>query len=189
MASISPSFAREALEHLQGGNPQAAVDLCLEGTAKFPWYATGKLMLGRSYEALGKSAEALLAYRDALALLPEETRLLDYLREAETLANTRAQEPPGEMDGIIEQLRQAKRIVPAGDNVEHPAPVTPPAEGTGNQIVTETLAEIYARQGEYREAIDAYRKLLQQRPDQSEKYGKRLEELEVLLREQLPPMV
>jgi tetratricopeptide (TPR) repeat protein len=43
-------------------------------------------------------------------------------------------------------------------------------------------------QGEYREAIDAYRKLLQQRPENSDKYEKRLEELERLLREQLPPV-
>jgi cytochrome c-type biogenesis protein CcmH/NrfG len=46
--------------------------------------------------------------------------------------------------------------------------------------VTATLAEIYASQGEYDEAIEAYRTLAVQRPGSAERYQKRLGELEDL---------
>jgi cytochrome c-type biogenesis protein CcmH/NrfG len=48
--------------------------------------------------------------------------------------------------------------------------------------VTATLAEIYASQGEYNEAIEAYRTLAAQRPGSAERYQKRLAELEELRR-------
>jgi hypothetical protein len=53
-------------------------------------------------------------------------------------------------------------------------------------MVTATLAEIYASQGEFGEAIDAYRKLAEQRPGSAERYQKRLRELEELRRLQDP---
>jgi tetratricopeptide (TPR) repeat protein len=50
-----------------------------------------------------------------------------------------------------------------------------------SSIVTVTLAEIYAKQGEYREALEAYRKLLQQCPDEAGRHAVRIAELERLL--------
>ena len=188
MAPTSPSFAKVALEQLNAGNPRAALDTCLEGTAKFPWYATGSLVLGKCYDALGKPSEALQAYRDAYALLPDSKALQNLVKDMENRVNNDGAAKSSDMDGIIQQLQQAKRIVPSGDIVKYQEPLVPSLEGPRSLIVTETLAEIYAMQGEYREAIDAYRKLLQQRPENTEKYEKRLEELEKLLRDQLPPV-
>jgi len=54
-----------------------------------------------------------------------------------------------------------------------PEPVVP--------IVSPTLAEIYASQGRYREAIEAYNRLAQQRPADAGRYRERLAELEKLL--------
>ena len=188
MAPISPSFAKVALEQLNAGSPRAALDICLEGIARFPWYATGNLVLGKCYDALGKPSEALHAYRDALASLPDSKALQNLVTESENRANRAGDAKAGDMEGIIQQLQEAKRIVPSADIVKYQEPLVPSLEGPRSLIVTETLAEIYAMQGEYREAIDAYRKLLQQRPENIEKYEKRLEELEKLLREQLPPV-
>ena len=188
MAPISPSFARVALEQLNAGDSRAALATCLEGTSKFPWYATGNLVLGKCYDALGQAAEALRAYQNALASLPDSKALRTLVSEMEGRQKGTEPQKPSDMEGLIQQLQQAKRIVPSTDIVKYQEPMLPPTEGSRNLIVTETLAEIYAMQGEYREAINAYRKLLQQRPENIEKYEKRLEELEKLLREQLPPV-
>jgi pentatricopeptide repeat protein len=48
-------------------------------------------------------------------------------------------------------------------------------------IVTVTLAEIYAKQGDYREAIEAYKKLIEQRPEDTGRHAVRMNELEKLL--------
>ena len=58
-----------------------------------------------------------------------------------------------------------------------------PREG-GGKIVTVTLAEIYASQGEYSAAIDAYRRLSQQRPAEARRYERRIGELEMFARKQ-----
>ena len=48
----------------------------------------------------------------------------------------------------------------------------------GGRIVSKTLAEIYAAQGEYNEAIITYQLLKQQQPSRSEEFDKRITELE-----------
>jgi hypothetical protein len=49
-------------------------------------------------------------------------------------------------------------------------------------IVTETLAEIYASQGQFREAIQAYTTLSAGKPEETERYARRIAQLEELLR-------
>ncbi len=46
--------------------------------------------------------------------------------------------------------------------------------------MTVTLAEIYAAQGEYGEAMAAYRILMERQPGEAEGYRKRIRELERL---------
>jgi tetratricopeptide (TPR) repeat protein len=57
---------------------------------------------------------------------------------------------------------------------------TAPPAATTSSIVTPTLAEIYASQGEYDEAVEAYRKLIVQRPDETDRYEKRIAQLDQL---------
>jgi tetratricopeptide (TPR) repeat protein len=202
-------FARLAAESLEKGNVAEALRLCSEGTKRFSRYATGNLILGRCYEVLGRTVAAMVEYRRVLARFPDNrtvqmlVKRLEEREEAEfsTFAEDRARSlEPGtgsvtfdayvsaskaEKDGSIEyltkQLQEAKRIVPSG--VEGPGEEE--RGGTGgaaSRIVTATLAEIYASQGEFREAIDAYRRLQLQRPEETARYEKRLKELQELLR-------
>jgi lipopolysaccharide biosynthesis regulator YciM len=53
--------------------------------------------------------------------------------------------------------------------------------GQGVRIVTATLAEIYARQGEYGQAVEAYRMLIRRSPASAGLFAERLAELERLL--------
>jgi thioredoxin-like negative regulator of GroEL len=55
------------------------------------------------------------------------------------------------------------------------------SEDAAVPIVSATLAEIYAGQGRYREAMEAYSRLAQQRPAEAGRYRERIAELEKLL--------
>jgi tetratricopeptide (TPR) repeat protein len=206
----SPWFARIAAELLKAGKADEALHICVAGTRAFPRYTTGRLILGKCFDALGRHVEAMLEYRHVIENFPDnpvvaalvknarerEQKGFDAFRE-EHLVRLHArkdrltfedyvgaqEEPPQDsaVERILRQLEDAtKRIVPAPEG-EEIAPPPPQPEGAG-RLVTATLAEIYASQGEYGEAIDAYRKLAEQRPGSAERYEKRLRELEDLLR-------
>ena len=87
-----------------------------------------------------------------------------------------AAEPEDNFGAIAAQLEQAGRIVP-----NEPGPVAPmrPDEAMTfeSNIVTPTLAEIYASQGEYGAAIQAYEILMLSKPDDRERFERRIQEL------------
>ncbi|HEX7574298.1 MAG TPA: tetratricopeptide repeat protein [Bacteroidota bacterium] len=204
--ATSPWFARAAADLLESGNIKEALRICVEGTRVFPRYTTGRLLLGRCYEALGSNVEAMLEYTRVLEVFPDNPlvrELVDHAEQreeqgfdafaAELQARLQGRKDRltfeeyvgtpaaggGEqsMEQIIQQLEGAPRRIPVQD--------APPAPEGAQQIpasparfVTATLAEIYASQGEYDEAIEAYRTLAAQRPGSAERYQKRLAELE-----------
>jgi tetratricopeptide (TPR) repeat protein len=204
----SPSFARLASYYLQEGNIQQAVDLCVEGLKLYPAYATGHLVLGKCYEAMGRHIEAMLAYRRVAKALPDNpvvqallktveaheqdafkafaedrTRKLKDRKDSITVEQYTAEEATEKestVDFLLKRLQDVKRSTPRPEPEERRQEEPPAAPPSGPKIVTATLAEIYANQGEYREAIEAYRKLLGQRPVDAERYAKRIAQLEEL---------
>lgn len=109
--------------------------------------------------------------------IPEqvETPVMNEIEE-ETL-----QEPVSNLDELAEKLQNAQRIVPRETNEpEQPAP-TSYDEPISDEpdIVTPTLAEIYASQGEYNAAIQAYEILMLSHPDDQEKFQKRIDEFQL----------
>ena len=205
----SPSFARLAFYYLKEGHPEKATDLCIEGLKYFPQYATARLVLGQCYEVLGRNIEAMLEYRRVLKSLPdnrcvqqmldrsekreqeafrafseEQSRRLKVTAEPITFdryVNEDGGTKESTAEFLLKRLQHVKKPVPAApvgrSHEETPVPHVSPSK-----IVTATLAEIYASQGEYKEAIEAYRKLASQRPVESERYSKRIAELEELSR-------
>ena len=207
-----PDFARRAGDLLQAGQVQEALDACIEGTAQFPWYGTGALMLGRCYDTLGRVVEAMLAYRRALKALPDNSMLRDLLQSAEereqhafeayaesqdrvlkakkesqtfeSYVSDGAGQKESTVEFLLRQLQGAKRIAPPAPELHAVEDAATVPEGPPARIVTATLAEIYANQGQYREAIKSYRILLDQRPEDAPRYEKRLADLEELAKMQ-----
>lgn len=207
------SFAREAAVLLIRGEAPAALKVCKEGVVAYPVYLTGTLMLGRCYEALGQYAEAAAEFRRVGARMPRNAVVQRMLRRIETVereefdafvarrqqtlsvepdaqsfeAYAAAHEPAAEsaVEFLLRQVEQVKRTKPA-----EPPARTPfereTTRGTG-KIVTPTLAEIYASQGEYEEAMKAYRKLMTLRVADAPQFEKRLAELEALARSRGTP--
>ncbi len=208
----SPEFAHFAKEYLESGQVQKALEICLEGTAEFPWYGTGALILGQCYDALGRTVEAMLAYRRALKAVPDspvvqallksaeereqqafeayaesQARMLKAKKESttfESYVSEGGEESESSMEFLVRQLQGARRIVPPGPEAQAGEEQSPPPEAPTTRIVTATLAEIYANQGQYREAIKAYRILCEQRPEEAHRYEKRLADLEELAKTQ-----
>lgn len=206
----SPSFARLASYYLKEGQHQKAVDICLEGLKHFPNYGTAHLVLGKCYEALGRNIEAMLEYRRVLRSMPDNPTVQGLLTQAEqreqdafrAFSEERSrklrernetvsfekyvgggvEKKESTADFLLRRLQDVKKSVPqtATENSGSEEPVTRPM--SPSKIVTATLAEIYATQGEYKEAIEAYRKLVNQRPIEAERYAKRIAQLEELSR-------
>ncbi len=184
----SPRFAERAVACLARGETAEAMRLCQAGVERFPWYVTGHLVLGRCRETAGHYRAAAGCYHQVLQMLPG----LAVAEEA--LAKVSGQPDKGEsgVDFLLRQLGHVQRPAPVreetkpgrgGDLREERAAHGDAGrpEGRPEKIVTATLAEIYARQGEYGEAVEAYRMLIRQRPGDAGRFAERLAELERLL--------
>ncbi len=196
-AEAGPRFAQEAANLLDAGDVPGALALARAGTARYPWYPTGHLVLGRCLEASGSGADAAGAFRDARRLLPDAPVLLGALA---ALGGGRGQgaaaQPEGpagtasDVDALARTLHGAKLVIPppegGTEQTEGEAAQTggepAPASGEGTRLVSATLAEIYVQQGQYTEAIRAYQTLIERQPDEREKYEKRIGEIEAMNR-------
>jgi len=203
----SPAFARLASYYLTEGKVDRAVELCVEGLKQFPRYPAAHLVLGKAYEAQGRHVEALLEYRKVQRAVPDNPTVAELLRKAElreqeafrSFAEEReqklqqrrntisfesyaAQEPEpgfGAADFLLERLRAAEAPLEEPPIRKERPPAEPQTDPTtGLKIVTATLAEIYASQGEYQAAITAYRKLREQHPEEAGRYDRRIAQLE-----------
>jgi predicted Zn-dependent protease len=204
----APWFARVAMEFLARGEPSKAAELCQAGLRRHPDYDTGLLVLGKCFAALGRSREAVLAFRKVLRRLPDNATVRSLLAEQEAHEETEfgifreryrkqlngggaaltleeflaGEDTESSVDYLLKQLEEVRKVKPSV-----PAPVegsdTPVDEPQSARIITVTLAEIYVTQGQITEAIAAYRKLMELRPDEQSRYAARIEELEVRLRE------
>ncbi len=89
------------------------------------------------------------------------------------------------IETIAEQLQNAGRIVPQNDAPSTPVPEISSSEPSPfeSNIVTPTLAEIYASQGEYSAAIQAYEILILSKPEERGRFEQRIKELQAKLYE------
>jgi hypothetical protein len=86
-----------------------------------------------------------------------------------------------QIEDLAGQLETAKRFTPI-INLADQSVQTAKEEDTGDSMgfVTPTLAEIYAKQGWYDDAIRAYKSLIKSRPADRDKFENRIRELEQL---------
>ncbi len=208
----SASFARLASYYLKEGQVQKAVDICLEGLKHYPTYATAHLVLGKCYETMGRNIEAMLEYRRTLKAMPDNPTVQNLLKQVElreqesfrAFSEDRIRKLKERKDTVtfekyveeestpkestaeflLRRLQDVKMTVPRTTVEGAPPEETQAPPVAPSKIVTATLAEIYATQGEYQEAIQAYKKLVSQRPIEAERYVKRIAQLEELSRVQ-----
>jgi tetratricopeptide (TPR) repeat protein len=110
---------------------------------------------------------------------PEQAQL--FAEETETVKETPAPAEPT-IDDLAERLQHADRIVPEENyRPAEPLPVEEPeSQSFETEMVTPTLAEIYASQGEYTAAIQAYEILMFTQPGKTAEFQQRVKELQRL---------
>ncbi|MBI4430022.1 MAG: hypothetical protein HY562_12990 [Ignavibacteriales bacterium] len=92
---------------------------------------------------------------------------------------TPAPPPPNEIEELTQKLQGAKKITPVINLSDKSTVTASDSESPASTgFVTPTLAEIYAKQGWFDDAIKAYRTLAANKPAEREKFEKRIQELE-----------
>ncbi len=78
MSGLSILFAKESLELLKAGNDEDALSICESGTAAFPEYPAGWLMLANVYFERGDLDKARDATREGLKDYPDYLPLVNF---------------------------------------------------------------------------------------------------------------
>ncbi|NNE69012.1 MAG: hypothetical protein HKN29_01470 [Rhodothermales bacterium] len=183
---------RELSDQLAQGRATEVVDALTGPVADEPAHVACLVVLARALEAADRLPEALTRWRAAHALCPDSPVVRDELRRVaalaacEAAADTRSNrageaaeqslhedEPYHELDDLIKELETA-RIVP-DPQVEPVAPgrLEPDVE----DVVSETLARIYANQKFYEEAARVYEKLAVQHADREDEFKQKASEI------------
>ena len=141
---------------------------------RYPWFILGKSLLSAGYRDLPDTD-------DRKRRLNRETALHALACNFRPIRSVPQQEQSGTMQIIDRFLaRPPKRIVPP----PRPAEGDPEAEDLAAankacaEIASETLAEIYERQGLFDRSIDIYRKLSLKFPEKSIYFANRITQLQ-----------
>jgi hypothetical protein len=152
-----------------------ATPLAQEEAASFDVYAE------RKKKELGK--ENTLSFEDYMKTAPQtELSVPD-----STFFQAEEFEPPRDNIGeLTEKLQNVPRITPVINFAQKDTTTVSEEDSSssGMGFVTPTLAEIYAKQGWFDDAIKAYRTLARNKPDEREKFEKRAEEIEEIKKQQ-----
>lgn len=186
----SPLITYKAARELEAGNYKRALQLLKTSLEKYPFYPTTYFMLATALaenKEIDKAKEMLnradklfneKGTKDFYLNLIEKMRL-----EAEGI-NLGIEETVNEVlnDSFLEseELNSDDMDFDISSNELREAEVKE-LNGDESSIVTETLAEIYASQNNYGEAIEIYEKLLLAKPEKEEKIKKRISELKEIL--------
>lgn len=185
-------FAQLADAYRKRGRLEEAIHVCQKGLSHHPNYASAYLILGRAYEEKGDLLAAREAFQRVLEIDSESVLAHRFLGQ---IAEVRNEVPEAleayrtaltlhpfdkEIRAAVERLEAqtagevvwARREVAEADQ----QPSAPEAE----PVATETLAELYATQGQYDRAAEIYDRLVTEAPDRDDlrqKYGEALTRL------------
>lgn len=197
----SPLFARVAASEIERGNINDAVSILERGIILHPSYPTAYFILALANAYAGKEEEAKNSAAMGSELLgsPEsfnlyEKKISDIISERNSLNEAKRPAFSAEkkndiiedefenledkLDLLAERLSKAK-IIPKeiGDpNEEIKAP-----EVEIKRIVSDTMAEIFIAQKNYKEALSIYADLLRQKPERAGIYLQKISDLNSLI--------
>ncbi len=181
----SPLFVRVANSEIEKNNAERAVDILNEGLSIYPDYTTAHILLGKALMRLGKYKEALDSFLKGSVLASSHKVYEYYMHEVENQKKQRvlfeSSHRPGfiQKEGVPKQNKiSLEQELSSFDSMTESTPDTSSAKpGAGDSIVSETLANIYITQGEFREAMTIYERLLIKNPQKKDYYLKKIGEL------------
>jgi tetratricopeptide (TPR) repeat protein len=183
----SPLFVRVANNEIDKNNVEKAVEILNEGLTVFPRYSVAHIVLGKALMHLGKYKEALDSFRTGSELV-NSSRLYDYyLHEVENIKKQRALFESSRKPGFVADKTDGTAELPkkinledelsSFDSMDSPTVASSIPKQGSDSIVSETLANIYITQGEFREALTIFEKLLNKNPQKKDYYQKKIDEI------------
>ena len=144
--------------------------------------------LRKRAELSGENTISLDEFLNPLEAAVQETPAFEPMPTIEQPTEPPVQEEKkDQIEELAEKLQDAGRITPVINFAQKE--ITPASEEdtlSNMGFVTPTLAEIYAKQGWYDDAIKAYKTLARTKPAERERFEKRVQELEELKKQQQP---
>ena len=181
-------FARLADAYRKAGNPERALEILEKGLRRHPEYMSGHIVRARCLTEIGRGEEAGASWRNVLELDPQNLvalrQLAELAREAGDRATARAWaerllhvDPLNEEAAVLvaetapvdSPVRQEGEGAPRSTVSEVPLS-SAGEEQRGEEIahdagmLTETMADLYAKQGLYEEAAEIYWELVKRHP-------------------------
>jgi len=155
------------------GRFDEAIESCRKGLGKMPGFLPGRLLLGICYLEKGMITEAKVELEKVAGEIEECFSVYESLTQV-------YRHEKNNLDKAFEVLQKSLYLRPVQEEVP---PKTPEAERPAQApIQTDTLAEIYVKQGHLDKALSVYQEILAREPENTavrEKYEglrKRLEE-------------
>lgn len=192
----STSFVALVDAYRQSGQMDDALEVALRGTWELPQYPEGYVAVGRVYaqrkvfrkaeeffyKALSVDQMSISAYKGLARIYREQG---DLQKTSDILTKAIMLDPSDQsLQRMIESLSDSGDSTPV--NAPQPA-ATEPREDIMDQqsagmkpITTATIADIYVEQGLYDKALEVYRELLAEKPDDPSVQQK-ISELESLM--------
>lgn len=184
----SPLFARVASNIIEQGNILEAISILEDGLKNYPDYPSAIFLLALANAYAGNEDEARLLVRRGTEIIQSNETLDFYMdkisniiKERNSLTKTKKIDfdekinPEDDLETLAQKLERAKIKYKPDDAVEI-VPAIP--EFKGERIVSETLAEIYLSQNNYKEALKVYKELIKKNPDKAEDYILKVAEIQ-----------
>lgn len=186
----SPLFVRVANGEIEKNNVEKAVEILNDGLTIYPDYPVAHILLGRALMLLGKYKESLDSFRKGSELINSDKVYEHYLHEVEQLKKQRVLFETSHKPGFIgddeeENTKYTKisleKEISSFDSMNDHKSSASASKSGGDSIVSETLANIYITQGELREALSIYERLVNKYPQKKDYYLQKISELKAEL--------
>lgn len=159
-----------AANNYESGSYETAADMLEKYLNKHPNNPCALIILCKTYAQLGKFQLAVQSIKKAADIIHSVETYNYYLNEIERIKNK---------DKIIfdSNFDQPLDFKISENFHESKTSAINEAETFENMLVSETLASIYISQGEFKEAIKIYEKLIERKPENENKYLDIIKEL------------
>jgi tetratricopeptide (TPR) repeat protein len=186
----SPLITYKATKEIEAKNYSKALELLPTAIEKYPNHATAYFMYALALAHNGQIELAKEYLFKGDMILKDENTKAHYLKLIEKI-DREAAGISVNFDDTVNEILDESFLEPEefdplqdlellDDSLLDEEPVVE-QHFEQNSIVTETLAEIYASQGNYEEALDIFEKLKEIKPELTEKFENRITELNLII--------
>jgi tetratricopeptide (TPR) repeat protein len=165
---LPESFARLADVYLDRGERQKALELLEQYAEQFPGYPTGFWMLGKIYYGSGEKEKALTYLHRTLQIIPEHPAALEligkiYMENGEPAMARSYLNQVSQIDKLGEVAFKSASI--QTEEKADSGKIEKSAEPAKGRFATETMVNLYLKQGHKNLARELCEKILVSQPD------------------------